>query len=162
MIFAIGLIIAVIVLASENKSLRKQLESYRKILQEHGLLKNGIIVQDNNVKEESKPTNQIIKEEKKVIEKPIIETKPKYSDKEIKNSSILIVGSILVVLSALIFLTTTWDVTNNIVKTMMLFAMLLVFYVASYIARKINLNQTYKAFHYITLAYIFINLFIYS
>ena len=118
MIFAIGLIIAVIVLASENKSLRKQLESYRKILQEHGLLKNGIIVQDNNVKEESKPTNQIIKEEKKVIEKPIIETKPKYSDKEIKNSSILIVGSILVVLSALIFLTTTWDVTNNIVKTM--------------------------------------------
>ena len=44
MIFAIGLIIAVIVLASENKSLRKQLESYRKILQEHGLLKNGIIV----------------------------------------------------------------------------------------------------------------------
>ena len=158
MIFAIGLIIAVIVLASENKSLRKQLESYRKILQEHGLLKNGIIVQDNNVKEESKPTNQIIKEEKKVIEKPIIETKPKYSDKEIKNSSILIVGSILVVLSALIFLTTTWDVTNNIVKTMMLFAMLLVFYVASYIARKINLNQTYKAFHYITLAYIPINL----
>ena len=40
----------------------------------------------------------------------------------------------------------------------MLFVMLGVFYGASAIAKKIKLEQTYKAFHYITLAYIPITL----
>ena len=50
---------------------------------------------------------------------------PKYTDKEIKNSLILIIGSCLLVLSAILFLTTTWSSTPNIIKTFMLVLMLI-------------------------------------
>ena len=80
---------------------------------------------------------------------------PKYTDKEIKNSLILIVGSVLIILSAILFLTTTWNFTHNIFKTLIMVLMLIVFFAASFIADKIlNLKTTSKAFYYIGLAYL--------
>ncbi len=145
----LSLIIAVVILAI----------NYNKLSNENIKLKE--ILRKNNLLDEiNKPVEYTFKKETPSIveNKNVIKEKPKYTDKEIKNSSILIVGSILVVLSAIIFLATTWNVTNNIFKAIMLFGMLLIFYLASYIAKKINLNQTYKAFHYIALAYIPISL----
>ena len=84
-----------------------------------------------------------------------VKTKPKYTDKEVKNSLILITGSVLVIISALLFLTTTWNITNSIIKTLLLVLMLIVFFVASHIADKIlHLDQTAKAFRYIGLYFL--------
>ena len=79
----------------------------------------------------------------------------KYTDKEIKNSLILIIGSVLVVLASIIFLTSTWNVIHNVVKIGVLIFMLAVFLAISYISDKyLNLKQTSKSFYYIALAYI--------
>ena len=86
--------------------------------------------------------------------------KEKPTDKEIKNSSILIVGSLLVVFASIIFLTSTWNVIHNIVKTGVLIFMLAMFLAMSYISdKKFNLKLTSKTFYYIALAYIPIVLF---
>jgi len=78
-------------------------------------------------------------------------TSPEYN----KNNLILITGSILIILSSIIFLTTTWDVINNIFKITVIFLMLVVFLVASYLAKdKLNLPNTSRAFFYIGLSYI--------
>jgi len=79
----------------------------------------------------------------------------KYTDKEIKNSLMMITGAILIVLAAIIFLTSTWSVTHNIIKTGVIVFMLVVFLAISYISKKyLNLKQTSKTFYYIALAYI--------
>lgn len=79
----------------------------------------------------------------------------KRDEKEIKNSFILIVGSILIVLSAIIFLATTWNVVDNMVKTFVLLLMLIVFYGISYLAEhQLKLKQAANTFYYIALAYI--------
>jgi len=94
--------------------------------------------------------NQILENNTKSIT-----TKNKYTEKELKNSLILIVGSILIIISSIIFLTSTWNITHNILKTFIIILMLLVFFIASFIAEKyLNLKQTSKAFYYISLAYI--------
>ena len=79
----------------------------------------------------------------------------KHNNKEIKNSLILISGSILIILSAIIFLTSTWNITHNFFKTIVIILMLGVFLAASYIADKVfKLKQTSNAFYYIALAYL--------
>ena len=89
------------------------------------------------------------------INQNVIKSKPKYTDKEVKNSLILITGSVLVIISALLFLTTTWSFTNNIIKTFLLVLMLIVFFAASHIADKVlHLKQTAKAFRYIGLYFL--------
>ena len=78
-----------------------------------------------------------------------------FNEKEIKNSLLLITGSVLIIISAIVFLTTTWNVTHNFIKTFVIILMLFVFLAASYIAdKKLNLKQTAKTFYYIALAYI--------
>ena len=111
----------------------------------------------HNVQKEPEPTNnQSVIKENKVIKEQIPKPIPKkYNDKEIKNNFILITGSILLIISAILFLTTTWNITNNILKSGILFAMLLIFVTTSKIADKyLNLSNTSKAFHYIALAYL--------
>ena len=81
--------------------------------------------------------------------------KEKYTDKEIKNSLIMITGAILIVLAAIIFLTSTWNITHNIIKTGVILFMLVVFLAISYISKEyLNLKQTSKTFYYIALSYI--------
>lgn len=92
---------------------------------------------------------------KKNIPVEKIKKKEKKSDKEIKNNFILITGAILIVLAAIIFLTSTWYITHNVIKTGVIIFMLAVFLIISYIAKKyFNLEQTSKTFYYIALAYI--------
>ena len=107
--------------------------------------------------DENNTTKVVVTEE---IKNAVIESKPKYTDKEIKNSLILITGSVLVIISALLFLTTTWSFTNSFIKTFLLVLMLIVFFAASHIADKVlHLKQTAKAFRYIGLYFLPIVLF---
>ena len=99
----------------------------------------------------SPPKEQILAE-KKV--KPKVKVK-KYNEQEIKNTTILSVGAILVILSAIIFLTTTWNTSLNIIKTLVIFLMFLVFLGSSYIADKyLNIKQTSKIFLYLAFSYL--------
>ena len=93
----------------------------------------------------------------KIGEKPVIPEKPKIemSEKEIKNSTILTVGAILVIVSAIVFLTSTWNTSLDIVKTLIIFFMFLVFLGSSVIADKyLHIKQTAKVFLYIALSYL--------
>jgi len=79
----------------------------------------------------------------------------KYNDTEIKNSVILSVGAILVVIAAIVFITTTWDTTLDIIKTLVIFLMFFVFLGSSYIAdHYLNIKQTSKVFLYIAFSYL--------
>ena len=95
------------------------------------------------------------------ISEEVIEVqKPKKNEKEIKNNFILITGAILVILSAILFLTTTWDTSNNYLKTIILILMFIVFLTTSKIAEKVlNLPNTARVFYNIALSYIPILLF---
>ena len=88
---------------------------------------------------------------------PETPAKPKkeMSEKEIKNSTILTVGAILVIVSAIVFLTSTWNTSLDIVKTLIIFFMFLVFLGSSVIADKyLNIKETAKVFLYIALSYV--------
>lgn len=87
---------------------------------------------------------------------PVIKPqKEKHTDKEIKNSLIMVTGAILIILSAIIFLTSTWHITNNIIKTGVILFMLIVFLAISYFSKEyMKLTQTSKTFYYIALSYI--------
>ena len=62
--------------------------------------------------------------------------KKKIDDKEIKNSLILITGAVLIIIAAIVFLTSTWEFTLDIVKTIVIFLMFGVFLAGSHIAKK--------------------------
>jgi len=154
------MIIIIICLINKNKNLQNENENHKNNninfcpncgfnLKEN---KNNQILSNNN-------NNIIIQYNNHTIENKIdnntINIKKKYTEKEIKNNLILIVGSILIILSAIIFLTSTWNIVHNLVKTIIILLMLLVFLSVSYIADKfLNLKQTSKTFYYIALAYI--------
>lgn len=100
-------------------------------------------------------TNQPLSpKDKKVKEQLVSLTK-----EEQKNNLILITGAILIVLSVIIFLGTTWGSTGNLTKTIVILFMLVVFYFLSKISDKVfHLHQTSQAFFYIALCYIPISL----
>jgi len=92
------------------------------------------------------------------IKKPINENK--MSDKEIKNSTILTTGAILIILASIIFLTSTWGTIHSFIKLSVIILMLFVFGGASYIADNIlKIKQTAKVFFYIALTYFPLTLF---
>ena len=75
--------------------------------------------------------------------------------KKSQNATILISGAILIVLSAIVFLLSTWNTMSNFVKTGILVLLIGVFLEASAIAKKVfKLEQASKAFYYIAMAYI--------
>ena len=86
--------------------------------------------------------------------------KKKIDDKEIKNSLILITGAVLIIIAAIVFLTSTWEFTLDIVKTMVIFLMFGVFLAGSHIAKKyLGLEKISKAFIYIAFSYLPLALF---
>ena len=101
---------------------------------------------------QEKTNNNIeMKVEKELSKKP----KNNMSDEEVKNNIILITGSILIILAAVIYLTSSWSVTSNVLKCVVIFIMFFVFVFASYLAKeKLQLTQTARAFKYIALAYL--------
>ena len=148
------LMIAVFILIIENNKLSKENSLLKRELR---VLKGEVIpkveiAKPDVVIEPVKGSPPVKAEEKK---EPVVIKAPKHTEKEIKNSSILIVGSFLIVLSAILFLTTTWNITHSLLKTAVLVIMLLVFLLASYLADNVlKIKQTAKAFYYIALAYI--------
>lgn len=76
-------------------------------------------------------------------------------EKDNKNTLILTTGAILIVLSAIVFLMSTWYVVPNILKTGVLFLLVGVFLGISKIAKdKFKLPKTSDTFFYIAMAYI--------
>ena len=146
-------------LKTENRSLKNQLAKQKEktLLLEAEMNMNSV---DITTKEE--PITVQIDNEKiessEVFTEKKVETKvkaKKYSDQELKNTLILSVGAILVILSAIIFLTTTWNTSLNIIKTLVILLMFLVFLGSSYIADKyLNIKQTSKIFLYLAFSYL--------
>lgn len=168
MIGILILIVIIIVLASKNDNLTKE------NLRLQGLLANKIkfcpscganlneALQVGSVSNENQVVNTndnivvpLDYNPSEVVQPVYKPVKQPYDSQKVKNSMILIVGSILIVLAAVIFLTSTWEVTNNYFKTFIIMLMLVVFLAASYISENVfKLDKTSKAFLYISLAYI--------
>lgn len=90
-----------------------------------------------------------VKKERKVIQKETL-----------KNSAILALGSIFIVIAAISFLYTGWDILHNALKIGVLGILAVVFLALSYLAKhKMKLPQTSRAFFYIAMGYIPIVLF---
>lgn len=85
------------------------------------------------------------------------------NEREKKNTNILITGALLIVLSAIVFLTSTWNAIPNILKAIVLVLLVGVFLGASKIAKeKFELKKTSNTFFYIAMAYIPICLLAFS
>lgn len=100
----------------------------------------------NNVVNTSVVNNEI-KQEKVV--------KPKISAEDSRNTMILSAGAIFIILAAIVFLVSTWNVIPNILKTIILVVFVEVFLVLSKVAKeKFNLVHASTTFFYIAMAYI--------
>lgn len=87
-------------------------------------------------------------------------TSKKVNEEDSRNVAILITGAVLIVLSAIVFLMTTWYTIPNILKTVVLVCLIAVFLGASKIAKnKFKLEKASLTFFFIAMAYIPICLF---
>ena len=145
----LGLIILTVILIIQNDNKNKEITKLYNELQQ--------------IKRETQSPNKQINYKPKIeniqnheyIKTEYTSTKTKPSKTEINNNLILIVGSILIVLSAIVFLSTTWSITHSILKTAVIILMLVVFKIVEHIAStKLKLPKTAGAFRYISLAYI--------
>lgn len=168
-VIVIGMIIAIIVLSVNNHNLKEELYELKQSISKkinfcpkcgadyrayNGVIKFCTKCGFNflNPPPISQVSNVIVQAPQ---ENRVVIEKEKHSDKEIKNSLILTIGSILIVLSAIVFLASTWKITHNVVKTAVISLMLIIFFGISNIAeKKLNLKQTSKTFYYIALIYI--------
>ncbi len=153
----VGLIVVIIVLLNKNDELSKEINKLKN--SDPNTIKYcpncGVDLTDNTVntvvtkKEEQPVVNNEVEKDKVVVK-----TKPK-NDTSIKNSFILIAGALLIIISAITLLTTTWNYSHDIFKTIIISFMFVVFLGSSYIARdKLQLNVIGKVFLYIAMAYL--------
>lgn len=159
-----GLLLLIIFIAYVYNT-NKKVENLEK---ENLLLKKEIkALKENNLNTNSKNDviNKIIdtgvsntKIEEKTLteeEKQKLKLKKKIEEQERKNTSILITGAILIVLAAIVFLTSAWNSIPNLIKTCVIILLVGVFLGASKIAKeKLNLEKTSSTFFYIAMAYI--------
>jgi len=109
--------------------------------------------QNQNYYQAEQTTNNVVKQ------KPV-KAKEVISDIEKKNIAILITGALFIILAAIVFLTSTWYTIPNVLKTVVLVLLSMVFLSGSYIAKeKFKLEKTSQTFFYIAMAYIPICLF---
>ena len=120
---------------------------------------------ENNMKTVNKYTesnnnaNVEVKKESELesINAKKVKTKEQIKQEELerKNTTILATGALLIVLSAIVFLTSTWSILSNTIKTVSLFLFIGLFLGASKLAKeKYKLENTSKTFFYIAMAYI--------
>ena len=156
--FELIMVIAIIVLAVKYSNLKKELKQRGNFCPKCGFDLRGDTNHDTShatVNNVVTPTPQVANTKVNV---PV--EKKKIDDTEIKNSLILITGAVLIIISAIVFLTSTWNFTLDIVKTLVIFAMFGVFLVFSRIAKdKLNLDKISKAFLYIAFSYLPLALF---
>lgn len=130
----------------ENKNLKVQLELYKK---------GEVFNLQQEIKTEIKTETKVISEKERIE----IIKKKEIKDKEIKNTCILLVGAMLIIMAAIVFLMSTWSVINNIFKTAVLILLVGVFMGASKVAKeKFKLTKASTTFFYIGMAYIPISL----
>ena len=143
-------------LLEENKKLKEKLksESTEKL---ENINEQVPLIQSNDV---SKVSEQYFEEQLELSQHFNADTKVSTAnktrnEKEQKNISILVTGAICIVLSAIVFLMSTWNSIPNILKTIVLSLLTLVFFGGSYIAKeKFKLDKTSQTFFYIAMAYI--------
>ena len=166
-------IVIIINLSGDNKYYKKENESLRKKINELQQNANRSIEQEKVVKEEifeeqNIKANNVLENEDTIISH--VETKSINNEKKIKNSVqnkegvknkfILMTGAVLIVLAAIVFLTSTWHTIPNIVKTLVILLLAGEFLGASKIAKSIfKLEESANTFLYIALAYLPISLF---
>lgn len=142
-------------LEKENKLLKKELHKVREVLSK----------QNNNNEIKNQPVQQNIannhKNENLVDKQKILERLEKNKEdvereeRERKNTGILIAGALLIVLAAIVFLMSTWNIISNVIKTIIIVLLAGVFLGASKIAKeKFNLEKASNTFFYIAMAYI--------
>lgn len=155
MILIIPLIILLIVFAVRINTLSNELI---KLKEENDMLHHNIYNMATKLNEKSKRKEKL--EEKKIVKNEIkeekIEEKVVVQKQEInKNNLILVTGSIFIILASLLFLTSTWNVLPNIIKTIILFLLIFIFLGTSYFAsEKLKVEKTARTFFYIAMIYI--------
>ena len=115
-------------------------------------------INENNIKAKNVvETKKIVEPKIELTEEEKIERKLKKErqEREAKNTTILIVGAILIVLAAIVFLMSTWNTVSNVIKTVVLVLLIGVFLGASKIAKEeFKLEKASNTFFYLAMAYI--------
>lgn len=159
MVFTFILIFICVILLIELDKKKKELD---KVKQENLVLHqnifkmanklNGIVIkgsEDGIVIPENKSLNNV----SNFIQKKEIN----------RNNVILITGSIFIIISAILFLTSTWNFIPNTIKVSILSLLIFVFLgISNFADKKFNLSITSKAFYYIAMFYIPIVLYSFS
>ena len=153
------LVFALIYYIRRNYDLEKEnFQLNRKIII---LQKNNSNLSGNNTSTEtnfSKPIEYQSKSPQQAITldygyEKISETKK--DSESTKNSAILVTGAIFIILAAIVFLSSSWDVLSAGIKSLIMFLFVGVFLGCSYLAKKkFNLEKTSKTFFYLAMAYI--------
>lgn len=151
------IVVLIIILITENKNKKDLEKEINKLKKERSV--EEINTDETNLEIEKTSTQSIghIKSEKKGLpnKERIVKKKEKKSINEGRNIAILVVGSIFIVLSAIVFLMSTWYIIPNLLKTIVLALLTVVFLCMSSIAKnKFKLEKTSKTFFYIAMAYI--------
>ena len=180
-LFLIQVVIGlIIILICTNNDYKKQREKLMKKIQD--LEEKLAFYQENNkeqIHKDDLPQVIDLYQEEKATNKETVENtninneikakdsinntqkldKPK-DDEGIKNKFILMAGAVLIVLAAIVFLTSTWHTIPDVIKTSVIILLTGVFIGASNIAKKVfKLEETANTFLYIALAYLPISLF---
>ena len=140
----------------ENETLR---EYVRKVVNTGEIPESIDVVREETIKQAEKVNviqNEVIKQ-RQAEEKPKVAVKVKepINKEDTKNTTILALGAVFIILAAIVFLVSTWNVIPNIVKTVVLLVFVEVFLVLSKVAKeKFGLKNASSAFFYIAMAYI--------
>lgn len=148
-------------LKEENTKLKKRIKELEKGIQNQKTKENIITPESvfNNTTKEEKPLTEIKNVEKVKKETPVSDKKAKVDNEqkkmEQKNIGILITGSVCIVLAAIVFLASSWNIISDIVKIIVLVLLDVVFFYMSMLAKdKYELKKTSDTFFYIGMAYI--------
>lgn len=167
-LITIGMVILFFIILDKNdkiKILQRKIKQLEKEIEKLKLQRKNCenstdnalgTVKDNVIKTEKsliKDDINLIKNEK--IESKKNDEKTQLNNLNKKNSNILATGAALIVLAAIVFLTSTWEIISNPIKTVILILVMFVFLGASKIANeKFNLKKTSETFFNISMAYL--------
>ena len=144
---------------TSNNTFQNRVQTYQNNVQSEQVNNRARQEQINN--NQSKYENYYSSNQNDYVKVNTIQTqKVEISEESVKNKFILMTGAILIVLAAIVFLTSTWHTIPDVVKTLVIILLAGVFVGASRIADKVfKLKETANTFLYIALAYLPIALF---